>query len=76
MKSTDYWEKRDLRDKKFATNRTEDYIKNKLSKAYSEVSKELEEEIKALYEKLDKSKSLLAQSNEKLLTSTKASDIK
>ena len=76
MKSTDYWEKRALRDKKFATNRTEDYIKNKLSKAYSEVSKELEEEIKALYEKLDKSKSLLAQSNEKLLTSTKASEIK
>lgn len=76
MKSTDYWEKRALRDKKFATNRTEDYIKNKLSKAYSEVSKELEEEIKALYEKLDKSKSLLAQSNEKLLTSTKASKIK
>ena len=76
MKSTDYWEKRALRDKKFATNRTEDYIKNKLSKAYSEVSKELEEEIKALYEKLDKSKSLLAQSNEKLLTSTQASEIK
>ena len=76
MKSADYWEKRALRDKKFATNRTEDYIKNKLSKAYSEVSKELEEEIKALYEKLDKSKSLLAQSNEKLLTSTKASKIK
>ena len=76
MKSTDYWEKRALRDKKFATNRTEDYIKNKLSKAYSEVSKELEEEIKALYEKLDKSKSLLAQSNEKLLTSIKASEIK
>lgn len=76
MKSTDYWEKRALRDKKFATNRAEDYIKNKLSKAYSEVSKELEEEIKALYEKLDKSKSLLAQSNEKLLTSTKASEIK
>lgn len=76
MKSTDYWEKRALRDKKFATNRTENYIKNKLSKAYSEVSKELEEEIKALYEKLDKSKSLLAQSNEKLLTSTQASEIK
>ena len=76
MKSTDYWEKRALRDKKFATNRTEDYIKKKLSKVYSEVSKELEEEIKALYEKLDKSKSLLAQSNEKLLTSTKASEIK
>ena len=76
MKSADYWEKRALRDKKFATNRTEDYIKNKLSKAYSEVSKELEEEIKALYEKLDKSKSLLAQSNEKLLTSTQASEIK
>lgn len=76
MKSTDYWEKRALRDKKFATNRTESYIKNKLGKSYSEVSKELEEEIKALYEKLDKSKSLLAQSNEKLLTSTKASEIK
>ena len=76
MKSTDYWEKRALRDKKFATNRTESYIKNKLGKSYSEVSKELEDEIKAIYEKLDKSKSLLAQSNEKLLTSTKASDIK
>ena len=76
MKSVDYWEKRAVRDKKFATNRAENYIKNKLSKAYSEVSKELEEEIKALYEKLDKSKSLFAQSNEKLLTSTKASDIR
>lgn len=76
MKSADYWEKRAVRDKKFATNRAESYIKNKLSKAYSEVSKELEEEIKALYEKLDKSKSLLAQSNERLLTSTQASDIK
>ena len=76
MKSADYWEKRAVRDKKFATNRAESYIKNKLGKAYSEVSKELEEEIKALYEKLDKSKSLLAQSNEKLLTSTQASDIK
>lgn len=76
MKGTDYWKKRAIKDKKFATNRAENYIKTKLGKAYSEVSKELEEEIKALYEKLDKSKSLLAQSNEKLLTSTKASDIR
>lgn len=76
MKSSDYWEKRALRDKKFATNRAENYIKNKLGKAYTEVSKELEEEIRELYEKLDKSKSLLAQSNEKLLTSTQAADIR
>lgn len=76
MKSSDYWEKRALRDKKFATNRAENYIKNKLGKAYTEVSKELEEEIRKLYEKLDKSKSLLAQSNEKLLTSTQAADIR
>lgn len=76
MKSAEYWEKRAVRDKSFATNRAESYIKNKLGKAYSEVSKEIEEEIKALYEKLDKSKSLLAQSNERLLTSTQASDIK
>lgn len=76
MKSSDYWEKRALRDKKFATNRAENYIKNKLGKAYTEVSKELEEEIRELYEKLDKSKSLLAQSNEKLLTSSQAADIR
>lgn len=76
MKSSDYWEKRALRDKKFATNRAENYIKNKLGKAYNEVSKELEEEIRELYEKLDKSKSLLAQSNEKLLTSSQAADIR
>ena len=76
MKSADYWEKRALRDKKFAANRAESYIKTKLGKAYTEVSKELEEEIRKLYEKLDKSKSLLAQSNEKLLTSTQAADIR
>lgn len=76
MKSSDYWEKRALRDKKFATNRAENYIKNKLGKAYTEVSKELEEEIRELYEKFDKSKSLLAQSNEKLLTSSQAADIR
>ena len=76
MKSSDYWKKRALRDKKFATNRAENYIKNKLGKAYTEVSKELEEEIRELYEKLDKSKSLLAQSNEKLLTSSQAADIR
>ena len=76
MKSSDYWEKRALSDKKFATNRAENYIKNKLGKAYNEVSKELEEEIRELYEKLDKSKSLLAQSNEKLLTSSQAADIR
>lgn len=76
MKSSDYWEKRALRDKKFATNRAENYIKNKLGKAYTEVSKELEEEIRELYEKLDKSKSLLTQSNEKLLTSSQAADIR
>lgn len=76
MKSSDYWEKRALMDKKFATNRAENYIKNKLGKAYTEVSKELEEEIRELYEKLDKSKSLLAQSNEKLLTSSQAADIR
>ena len=76
MKSSDYWEKRALRDKKFATNRAENYIKNKLGKAYTEVAKELEEEIRELYEKLDKSKSLLAQSNEKLLTSSQAADIR
>ena len=76
MKSSDYWKKRALRDKKFATNRAENYIKNKLGKAYNEVSKELEEEIRELYEKLDKSKSLLAQSDEKLLTSSQAADIR
>lgn len=76
MKGADYWEKRALRDKKFAANRAESYIKTKLGKVYGEVSKELEEEIEALYEKLNKSKSLLAQSNERLLTSTQASDIK
>jgi putative phage head morphogenesis protein, SPP1 gp7 family len=76
MKGADYWEQRAIKDKKFATNKTEEYINSRLTKAYSKVSKELEEEISELYKKLDKSRALLSQSKEKLLTSSEASEIK
>lgn len=76
MKGADYWEQRAIKDKKFATNKTEEYINSRLTKAYSRVSKELEEEISELYKKLDKSRALLSQSKEKLLTSSEASEIK
>ena len=48
MKGADYWEQRAIKDKKFATNKTEEYINSRLTKAYSKVSKELEEEISEL----------------------------
>nr|DAK10324.1 MAG TPA: minor capsid protein [Caudoviricetes sp.] len=76
MKKIDYWEQRAIKDKRFATNKTEEYINSKLKKAYTKVSKELEAEIDEMYKKLDKSRALLSQSNEKLLTSSKASEIR
>lgn len=76
MKKVDYWEQRAIKDKRFATNKTEEYINSRLKRAYTKVSKELETEIDEMYKKLDKSRALLSQSNEKLLTSSKASEIR
>ena len=76
MKKIDYWEQRAIKDKRFATNKTEEYINSRLKRAYTKVSKELETEIDEMYKKLDKSRALLSQSNEKLLTSSKASEIR
>ena len=76
MKKIDYWEQRAIKDKRFATNKTEEYINSRLKRAYTKVSKELETEIDEMYKKLDKSRALLSQSNEKLLTSSKVSEIR
>ena len=76
MKKVDYWEQRAIKDKRFATNKTEEYINSRLKRAYTKVSKELETEIDEMYKKLDKSRALLSQSNEKLLTGSKASEIR
>ena len=51
MKKVDYWEQRAIKDKRFATNKTEEYINSRLKRAYTKVSKELETEIDEMYKR-------------------------
>ncbi|MCI8736870.1 MAG: minor capsid protein [Lachnospiraceae bacterium] len=62
-----YWEKRYLRDKAVAVNRSEKYIIGEQRKYYAAAQKEIREDIEALYQKFaDKEKVTLAEAKRRI----------